>query len=130
MSDVFAGALIPLLRVSLIDAVNFSSRSGLDIFVGEKKFSQAGVERKAVNALPRGVHHHRAGTVNEVSGSQLFGPPLQAIFKRTISVSLRDLSVNRKYGADTRVDVDIRRPVERIKHQNVLAVSPSIRDRN
>jgi hypothetical protein len=76
------------------------------------------------------VNHHCARAIDEVSGRELIGPALQAIFKRAVGFTGRDFPVNRKNGPDTGVDIDVGGAVQWIEHQDVPSAFAAIRNRN
>ena len=78
------------------------------------------IEGEAVRALPRRVDHHRAGPVNHVARGDLPAPGLEQILHLAVPAA-RDLADDGEDRADGNVDVDVRRAVERVEEQHVLA---------
>src|SRR5262245_6210341 len=105
--DVGARSVIPLAHVAFIDAVDLAAGWCLDVFVREEELAQTRVERKPVNTVSGGIDHDSAGSVNEVSGSNLVGPLLQAILKGSVHCVFRDLSMDGKNCSDARVHIDV-----------------------
>ena len=83
------------------------------------------VEREAVGTLPRGVHQHRARAVDHVAGGYLTAPRLEHVL-HLAACAAGDLLVHREDGANGHVDVDVRRSIEGIEQQHILAGAESL----
>ena len=88
--------------------------------MGKQEFADRRIEREAVRALPRRVDHHRARAVDDVPRRDLATSRLQHVLELT-GAATRDLANDGEDGADGHVHVDVRRAVERIEEQAVLA---------
>src|SRR5687768_16080330 len=108
--------------VAFVDAVDSSSNGCPDVFVGKQKLAEARVQRKAVDPMARRIDHHRAGSINEVARSNLLDSLLKTIFKTAVGGMVRHPAVYRKYGSDAGVDIDVRGTVQRVEHQDILAL--------
>ena len=69
--DVPAGSRVPLAHVAFVDAVDLPARWGSDVFVRQQELAETGIECKSVHAVSGRIHHHRAGSIDEVAGSDL-----------------------------------------------------------
>nr|GFC25452.1 hypothetical protein [Tanacetum cinerariifolium] len=107
---------------ALINGVHCAGFGRLDVGVRQKKFAQAGLVGKAVDAVAGGVHEHGAGAVNDVAGRYLVGAALEAVGYGTWPAGGRNAAVDAENGADADIDVNIARPVERVDGHYVLAL--------
>src|SRR2546427_4831986 len=83
-----------------------------------------GIEREAVHALPRRVHEHRTGAVQDVAGGDLRAALLETVGERARASLGGAAPMNGEDRADRDVDADVGRAVERIVQQHVLAAAP------
>src|SRR5262249_34775855 len=65
----------------------------------------------------------------EVTRGYLIDALLQTVFDASIGLVVGNSPMNRKYGSDAGIDVDVGGSVQRIKHQNILSFFGS-RNRN
>jgi hypothetical protein len=73
-------------------------------------------------AVADGQHEHRRGTVKRVAGGDLLRAGLQKISRgRRAGTTILRAAQDRKDAADRQVDVDVRRTVERVENQQILA---------
>ena len=86
----------------------------------EQELADRRIEREAVHALARRVDEHRARAVDDVARGDLTAARLQHVFELAVPAA-RDLPNDGEDRADRHVDVDVRRAVERIEQQAVLA---------
>lgn len=114
-------SLGPTHEVTLIDTVILAAGRSLDVRVHETEFPDCRIECETVDAMTRGIHHHRTGPVDDVSGGNLF-PTLLETVRQADFACLAEGSVYRKDCPDRRVHVDVGRAIERIKQQNVLSL--------
>src|SRR5947209_8773850 len=86
----------------------------------EQELADRWIERESVRALAGGVHQHGARPIEDVARGNLAAARLQHVLELTVAAA-RDLADDREDGADRDVHVDVRRAVERIEEQAVLA---------
>src|SRR5215470_5418225 len=72
--------------------------------------------------MSRRVYHHRARAINEIPGGNLVDAFLKAILEAPIGRVVRNSTVNRENRSDAGIDVDVRRSVQRVKHQDILSL--------
>ena len=87
------------------------------------------IEREAVRAAADGQHQHRRRAVDRVAGRHLRGGRAAGSRPHGGRRSRRACAQHREDRADRDVDVDVRRAVERVEHQQVLAAPVSRRNR-
>src|SRR5678815_4641651 len=93
-------AVIPGVHVSFVDAVDPSPTRNADVFVGKEKLAKARVQGKTIYAMPGGIDHHGARTINEIAGSHLVDAFLQAVFDTPVRRVVRHASMDREYRAN------------------------------
>src|SRR5262245_37752776 len=108
IADVPPRSFVPRIHVTFVDAVDLAAHGRSNVFVRKKKFTEARIERKSVNTMAGRVDHHRARAINKVARGDLLDAFLQAVFKTAIRRVVGYSPVNRKYGSDTGIDVDVR----------------------
>ncbi len=113
-------SLGPAREVTLINAVILTARRSLDVRVYETEFPNRRIECETMDAMTRGIHHHRTGPVDDVPSGNLF-PTLLETVREPGFARRAECSVYRKDRPDRRVHVDVGRAIERVKQQNVLA---------
>ena len=126
---VALGAIGPAEVVPLVDAVDPAARRGVNLGVGEQELADRGLEREAVHAVAGGVDQHGARAVHDVAGAQLAVSRLQAVLKRAAAFA-RHASQHREDGADIDVGVDVRRAVQGVEVEHVLARGLILRRRH
>ena len=95
--------------------------------MGQHEFADIAVQRKAVHAVPAGNHQHGRRAVQRIACASLRGAGLQEILRGRIFDAL-GRAQDRENRADGNVHVDVGRAVERIKHQQILALRISGRN--
>ena len=95
----------------------------------EQELADRRIEREAVHALPGRVHEHRAGAVDHVARGDLSPARLQHVLHLAVPAA-RDLLHDGEDRAHRHVDVDVRRAVERIEEEAVLAALEAVGDRD
>ena len=83
-----------------------------------------------MHAVACRVHHHCARAIDEVARGNLGAALLQAIFERAVFAVRGDFAMDGEDRTDTGIHIDVRRPVQRIEHQNVFAFLAAGRKRN
>ncbi len=114
----------PPLVVALVHGVEPAHGRRLDVVVEETEFTDGRIEREQVHPVSHRVHEHGARTVDDVAGGDLAVARLHTIRHRSGSVAFRDPLVNREDGTDGNVHVDVRRAVQRIVEEYILARVP------
>jgi len=126
--DVALHRFFPETHVRRVDREFLGFSGDLHVGVGQHEFADVAVEREAVGAVAEGQHQHGRRTVDRIAGAHLLGAGLQEVFGDRSAAGDRRLQ-DREDGADRDVDVDVRRTVERVEHQQVLAERVLVGDR-
>src|SRR5579863_7856184 len=74
-----------------------------------------------MDALAGAIHNHRARPVEKISRGHLLGSSPQTVFHRSVAGSA-DPAMDRKNSPDAYVGIDIRRTVERVIDQHIVAL--------
>ena len=88
--------------------------------VRENPFADFGVERESVRAAAQRQHQHGAGTVERVAGAHLCGAVLQKVHQRRV-LPRHGRAQNGENAPHRQIHIDVRRAVERIEEQQILA---------
>ncbi len=118
----------PLTLIALVHAVILGLVRDADVRVRKQKFADAGVERKPVDAPPRGIDQHRARPVDDIPRGHQVAPPLQHIVERARSAVRRLTPVDSEDRPHTNVKVNVGRAVQRVIQQHILARGKTLRD--
>jgi hypothetical protein len=95
--------------------------------MSENELAELRLERKAVHPPADGQDDHRRRAVDRVSSTDLLRPRLQEVLRDGVVAWIRSTQ-NRENATDREVHVDVRRTVERVEHQEVLAARIALRD--
>ena len=122
-----AGGLRPILLVRVVHRQISRPLGDADVGMRQQELANGRIEREAVRPLPRGVHHHGARAVEDVAGRHLTAPRLQHVLHLATRAA-RDLPEHGEDRTHGHIHVDVRRAVERIEEQHVLAVAEAFGD--
>ena len=124
-----AHVVVPQLFVRVVHRHVPAVIGNRDVRVREQELADRGIEREAVDALAGRVHEHRTRAVNYVPRRHLAAARLEHVLKLAVT-SARDLPDDGEDRSHGNVYVDVRRAIERIEEQTILAALEVLRDLN
>ena len=117
--------LLPKAAVGGVDGELLCVGGDLNFFVRELELAQVGVQGEAVHARAHGQHKHCGGAIQGITRGDLLCAGLQEILTDHLTTRI-DHRLGRTQDAENRanadVDVDVARTIQRVEHQEVLAL--------
>ena len=124
--DIALDGRLPEAAVGGVDGELLRLPRHAQVGVAEHPFAQLRVQREGMRAGAQRQHQHGRRAVDRIPGAHLLGAGLQEVFGGRVDARL-GRAQHREDAAHRDVDVDVRRAVQRVEQQQVLAARVLLR---
>ena len=129
LTEVVHEGLVALgkgLHIRLIDRVVLPLRGHPDVFVGQNKGTNGGIERESMHASSDAVDENGGRPIDHIARRHLFGTGLHEPPFDIVIIGVFGTSQDREGGSHTHAHVDVRRSIEGIEDDGVLGIGGGV----